>query len=188
MISLENTIRNRLRKCRLGKHPECLREKTNTTLGLRTTAISTREKKKTHLEKRKQIYRIEKYVNFLIFCRMIQLCPKRAKWTEVAMRLAVPVPLQRAAWGAHPELSSTVSLRSARGDSDADGSFHHRILGKDREQNAVAALYQLLQSVTHPGAASWWSSLPAQHRGAERCQLPVASGLIAAGPGYHSIS
>lgn len=67
-------------------------------------------------------------------------------------------------------------LRSARGDSDDDCSFHHRILGKDREQNAVAVLYQLLQSVTHPGAASWWSSHPAQHRGAE---MPTASSLRA---------
>lgn len=109
MISLENAIRNRLRKCRLGKHPEWLREKTNTTLGLGTTAISTRDKKKTHLEKCKQIYQIEKYVNFLIFCRIIQLCPKRAKWTEVSMSLAVPVQLQRAAWGTRRQLSSTVS-------------------------------------------------------------------------------
>lgn len=32
-------------------------------------------------------------------------------------------------------------------------SYHHRILGKDREQNTVAVLNQPLHSATHLGAA-----------------------------------
>lgn len=86
MISLENATKNRLRKCRLGKYPERLREETNVTLGLRTAAISTGDKKKTHLEKQKQIYEIEikktdAFLYHLVFCRIFHPCTKRAKRT-----------------------------------------------------------------------------------------------------------
>ena len=84
MISLENAVRDRLRKCRLRKYPECLREKTNATLGLRKAAISTRDKKKVHLEKRKQIYQIEikktdVFLYHLVFCRIIHPCTKKVE-------------------------------------------------------------------------------------------------------------
>lgn len=67
-------------------------------------------------------------------------------------------------------------------------SSHHRILSKDREQNADAVLNQPLHPSTHLGLASWWSSLPAQGREAERCQPPLDPGLIIAVTGYHRFS
>lgn len=87
------------------------------------------------------------------------------------------------------ELRPTPSQEGALGDAVMPVVISHdRILGKDQEQNAAAVLNQPLHSATHLGAASWWSSLPAQGRRAERCQLRVALGFITAVTGYHRFS